>query len=46
MDYLRVETLHPALVLKDARQWPMKLQWTTAKGLRRSRCGEIGSPIG
>jgi hypothetical protein len=25
MDYSRAKTLHPALLLKGARQWPMKL---------------------
>jgi hypothetical protein len=34
LDYLRVEALHPTLVLKDARMWPMKLYLYTANGLR------------
>jgi len=40
LDYSRVE------IAADARRRPMKLWSSTANGPQRSRCGEIGSPIG
>ncbi len=40
LDYLRVK------IAAAARQWPMKLYLNTANGLQRSRCSEIGSPVG
>ncbi len=40
MDYSRVE------VAAKARQWPTKLQLSTASGLQRRLCSEIDSPEG
>jgi hypothetical protein len=40
LDYSRVE------VAVDARRWPMKLWFSTAKALQQSRCGKIASTLG